>query len=326
MRDVGNPGTDAPPLSEGPDGKPRQARLCVYDSPLSEYAVMGFDYGYSLADPNMLVCWEAQFGDFCNGAQIAIDQYIASAEVKWDRWSGLVLLLPHGYEPAGPEHPSARLERFLQLCGDHNMQVVYPTTAPQIFHLLRRQVRRGFRKPLIVMTPKGTLRTPTGTIDELTTGTFREVLDDPAFTRPGAERKGVKRIILCSGKIYFELAERREKLARTDLAIIRIEQLYPFHADMLQRILAAYPKSAEIVYVQEEPRNAGAYLFVADQVRQALKLELPYIGRDASASPAVGSKSVSKGQQEAVLTRAVGPLPDAKSARNASKSAAKVGT
>jgi 2-oxoglutarate dehydrogenase E1 component len=310
MRQVGQPGTDMPPRSPGPDGRPRQARFCIYDSPLSEYSVMGFDYGYSLADPDMLVCWEAQFGDFYNGAQIIVDQYMAAAEAKWERWSGLVLLLPHGYEGAGPEHSSARLERFLLLCGNDNLQVAYPTTAAQIFHLLRRQVRRNFRKPLIVMTPKSLLRTPTSTIDELTAGSFREMIDDPAFAGP-AERKGVKRVILCSGKVYWELAERRGKLGRKDLAIIRVEQLYPFHAEMLRGILAGYPRSAEMVWCQEEPRNAGAFLYMDDALRVQLGVEkLLYIGRDASASPAVGSKTGHKHQQEGILSRAVGPLPE----------------
>jgi 2-oxoglutarate dehydrogenase E1 component len=287
---------------------------------------MGFDYGYSLADPNMLVCWEGQFGDFCNGAEIIIDQYIASAEVKWGRWSGLVLLLPHGYEHAGPEHSSARLERFLALCGDENMQVVYPTTGAQIFHLLRRQVRRNFRKPLIVMTPKGTLRTPTSTIDELTTGSFLEMLDDPAFATGKLDRKGVKKILLTSGKFYYELADRRDKLARKDVAIIRLEQLYPFHHELLAKLLAAYPKSAELVYAQEEPRNAGAYLFVADAMRTSMGIsDLAYVGRDASASPAVGSKHVSKTQQESVLTRAIGPLPESKESKPSAGKPTKVG-
>jgi len=316
IREVGNPGTDTPPLSKGPDGRPRQARLCVYDSPLSEYAVLGFDYGYSLADPNMLICWEGQFGDFCNGAQIIIDQYIASAEIKWDRWSGLVMLLPHGYEHAGPEHSSARLERFLQLCASDNMQVVVPTTGAQIFHLLRRQVRRNFRKPLIVMTPKGALRTITSTIDELTSGHFKETIDDPAFASGALAKKDVKRLILCSGKIYFELAERREKLARKDVAIVRLEQLYPLHTEQLSKVLAGYPKGVELVWAQEEPRNAGAFTHIDDALRTRLGVQsLAYIGRDASASPAVGSKHISKDQQESILTRAIGALPESKAAK-----------
>ncbi|MCC6659269.1 MAG: 2-oxoglutarate dehydrogenase E1 component [Phycisphaerales bacterium] len=325
MREVGNPGTDAPPGSKGPDGRPRQAKFCVYDSPLSEMAVMGFEYGYSLSDPNMLVMWEAQFGDFVNGAQVIIDQYLASAAAKWQRWSGLVLLLPHGYEGAGPEHSSARLERFLQLCAADNLQVVYPSTGPQVFHLLRRQVRRSFRKPLIVMTPKSMLRVPTGSVTELMSGRFQEVIDDPSFSgagvqpvkeAPGASHRldaaGVKRVILCTGKVYHELAERRGAIQRKDLAIIRVEQLYPLHRKMLDAILARYPAGAERVWVQEEPQNAGAYTHMAGLLTAADgKSPLPYIGRDAAASPAVGSKTAHKAQQEQILTKAVGPLPAA---------------
>jgi 2-oxoglutarate dehydrogenase E1 component len=323
IREYGRPGTDAPPGSPGSDGRPRQARFCVYDSPLSEYGVLGFDYGYSLADPNMLVCWEAQFGDFYNTAQVMVDQYLASAEAKWERWSGLVLLLPHGYEGAGPEHSSARLERFLQLCGNDNLQVVYPTTAPQMFHVLRRQVRRNFRKPLVLMTPKSLLRTNTGSIDELVTGAFREIIDDPAVEAGRIDRAKVKRLVLCSGKIYFELADRREKLGRKDVAIVRVEQLYPFRVESMAGILGSYAKGAELVWAQEEPRNAGAFLYMEDTLRTTLGVpSLAYIGRDASASPAVGSKTVHKYQQESILSRAIGPLSDAKSKPEAKTTAA----
>ena len=308
MRDVGRPGTEAPPLSKGPDGKPRQAQLCVHDSPISEYSVMGYEYGYSLADPDMLVLWEGQFGDFYNGAQIMVDQYLAAGEVKWSRWSGLVLLLPHGYEGAGPEHSSARIERFLLLCGDDNMQVVYPSTGPQMFHLLRRQVRRNFRKPLVIMTPKSMLRTQTGSIDELVSGRFQEVIDDPAFAGGGTQV--VKRLILCTGKVYFELHERREKLGRKDIALVRIEQLYPMHEQMLRQVIGRYPKTAELVWCQEEPRNAGAYLYMDDVVRHQLGLAgLKYIGRETSATPATGSKHAHKVQQEEVIAAAIGSLP-----------------
>ncbi|MCC6676583.1 MAG: 2-oxoglutarate dehydrogenase E1 component [Phycisphaerales bacterium] len=321
MRGIGDPA--GPDKQYGPDGRLLQARFCVYDSPLSEVSVLGFDYGYSLADPNMLVMWEAQFGDFANGAQVIIDQYIASSEIKWDRWSGLVLLLPHGYEGAGPEHSSARLERFLTLCADQNLEIVYPTTGAQIFHLLRRQMKRAFRKPLVVMTPKSLLRTPTSTIDELATGHFREVIDDPAFDGPDAsDRKAVKRVVFCSGKVYFELAERRRVLSRRDVAIVRIEQLYPMHHAAIKALLARYPRNAEMVYAQEEPRNAGAFLFVADQFRTDLGIELKYMGREPSATPAVGSKKADKHQQEAVITAAIGPKPkDAKPAAEADKEA-----
>lgn len=313
IREVGEPGTDHPLGENGADGKPRQAKLCVYDSPLSEVSVMGFDYGYSLADPNMLVCWEAQFGDFVNGAQVIIDQYLSCSEQKWDRWSGLVLLLPHGYEGAGPEHSSARLERFLQLCADDNMQVIYPSTSAQIFHVLRRQVRRGFRKPLIVMTPKSLLRKETSTFDEFVKGSFREVIDDPRFTGESGEkaldRKGVQSVLVCSGKIYWELAERRDELAKNSTAIVRVEQFYPLHAEMLRSIFDKYPKAAKKVWVQEEPRNMGAFLFMRDTVQTHLGVELGYIGRPAAASPAVGSKHMHKHEQEDIIEEAVGKAP-----------------
>lgn len=313
IREIGEEGTDTPPGTPGPDGKPRQARFCVYDSPLSEYGVMAFDYGYSLGDPKMLVCWEAQFGDFVNGAQVVIDQFVASAETKWERWSGLVLLLPHGYEGAGPEHSSARMERFLKLCGNDNMQVVYPTTGAQCFHMLRRQLKRNFRKPLIVMTPKSLLRVPTSPISELTGGRFREFIDDPRFEKEGAERSGVKRVVVCCGKIYYELDERRRQNGRDDVAIIRMEQIYPFHAEMIREILSAYPADAELVYVQEEPYNAAAYLFFADRVQALLGRERPaFIGRPSSGSPATGSKSQHKYEQEAIISKAIGPKPEQK--------------
>ncbi len=312
MREVGEPGTRHALGTVGPDGSPRQARYCIYDSPLSEVSVLGFDYGYSLADPSMLVMWEAQFGDFHNGAQVIIDQYIAAGEIKWSRWSGLVMLLPHGYEGQGPEHSSTRIERFLQLCGDNNMEVVNPTTAAQTFHMLRRQMMRGFRKPLIVATPKSRLRTPTSPIEDLMTGGFQEMLDDPAFTaKGGLDRKGVKRIIICSGKVFFDLADRRQAVQRGDVAILRLEQLYPFHTDMVKDILAQYPKDAERVYVQEEPRNAGAYLYAQDVFRTKLGIDLAYIGRETSATPAVGSKKADHIQQDAVITAAIGANPGA---------------
>ncbi len=311
-----------PDLHEGgantdPD---KQAQFCIHNSPLSEEAVLGFEYGYSLADPSMLIIWEAQFGDFNNGAQIIIDQFITSAEMKWQRWNGLTLLLPHGYEGAGPEHSSARLERFLQLCGDDNIQVVYPTTAAQAFHMFRRQVKRNFRKPLIVMSPKSMLRTPTSHISELIESTFREVIDDPAFDgeriapdRKKLDRKGVERVILCSGKIYHELAKRRDDVGRTDTAIVRIEQLYPLHTNLLREVLGRYPEKADLLWVQEEPRNMGAYLFIADKLAEGLGIgRLPYIGRPTSATPASGSKKRDRLQQEDILSRAIGQAPEHK--------------
>ncbi len=314
MREMGLPGSgESEPGSIAPDGKARQARFCVYDSPLSEVSVLGFDYGYSLADPNMLVMWEAQFGDFDNGAQVIIDQYLVSSEVKWDRWSGLVMLLPHGYEGAGPEHSSCRIERFLQMAAQDNIQVVVPSTAAQTFHLLRRQIKRNFRKPLIVATPKKMLREFTSRIEELVDGTFQEIIDDPGFAAgprsKGADRKAVKRIVLCSGKLYHELLERRTLLHRNDIALVRIEQFYPLHTDRLKEVLAQYPKSAEKVWVQEEPRNAGGWGYLSEVIKSRLGVELPYIGREASASPATGSKSQHYVQQEAILAAAIGAKP-----------------
>ena len=222
------------PLNHLKDG---QAEFCVYDSLLSEAAVLGFDYGYSLDEPHMLIMWEAQFGDFANGAQVIIDQFIASAESKWGRGSGLVMLLPHGYEGQGPEHSSARLERFLQLCAEDNIQVAVPTTPAQYFHLLRRQVRRDFRKPLIVMTPKSLLRhkLAVSPVDHLTVGHFHDVLDDPA----APDR--VRRVLLCSGKVYYDLvAKRAEVGSQREVAIVRLEQLYPWPAEQLKAVLERY--------------------------------------------------------------------------------------
>jgi 2-oxoglutarate dehydrogenase E1 component len=292
-------------------------RFTVYDSPLSEASVLGFEYGYSLAEPRMLVCWEAQFGDFVNGAQVIIDQFIASAQVKWERWSGLVMLLPHGYEGAGPEHSSARLERFLEVCGNDNMQVVFPSTGAQIFHLLRRHVMRNFRKPLIVMAPKSLLRTPTSAASELISGRFHEIIDDPERQDDSAAKR-VTSVLLCTGKIYHELAEHRRKSGRDDTAIIRVEQLYPFHADLARAILSRYPDTARVTWVQEEPRNMGAYRHIAETLRARLGIaEIGYIGREASASPAPGSKKKDRAQQESVIRRAVGEALVAEGSRAA---------
>ena len=283
-----------------------QAGFTIFDSPLSEYGVLGFEYGYSLAEPNHLVIWEAQFGDFVNGAQVVIDQFIASAELKWQRWSGLVLLLPHGYEGAGPEHSSARLERFLKLCGDSNLQVCYPTTAAQTFHMLRRQVTRSFRKPLVVMSPKSMLRVPTSHISELTTGGFEEILDDPHVESASK----VERVVLCTGKLYHELHERRVARSDTKTAIVRIEQIYPFHAERMREILSKYGNRSELVFAQEEPRNSGAFLFVSDRLRTSCDVDtIRYVGRPESASPATGSKKRDRAEQERILTDAIGPKP-----------------
>jgi 2-oxoglutarate dehydrogenase E1 component len=284
----------------------QSAKFEVWDSPLSEYAVMGFDYGYSRAWPKTLVMWEGQFGDFVNGAQIMIDQFLASSETKWNRWAGLTLLLPHGHEGQGPEHSSARLERFLQLCADDNMEVAYPSTGGQLFHILRRQALRNFRKPLILMTPKKFLRVETSIIDELSTGVFQHLIDDNTVTSSAA--KNVSTILYCSGKLYHELHERRLATQRADVAIVRVEQLYPFHTKLAREIDARYPKGAARVWVQEEPRNQGAFLHMLDVFNHQVGVELGYIGRAPSASPATGSEHVHKGQQEDILTRAIGPL------------------
>lgn len=302
------------PLDNIRDG---QARVSVWDSPLSEYAVMGFDYGYSRAYPRTLVMWEGQFGDFVNGAQVMIDQFLASSEVKWSRWAGLVLLLPHGYEGQGPEHSSARLERFLQLCANENMEVVYPSTGAQTFHMLRRQALRNFRKPLIVMTPKKFLRIETSTTDELLSGSFQHVIDDAALKNAG-DAKNVSRVIYCTGKVYHELNDRRNALQRKDVAIVRVEQLYPLHVDAIKQVDARYPKTAQRVWVQEEPRNQGAYSFIADEFRERLGIEFGgdrFIGRVSCASPATGSEYAHKHEQDVILTAAIGALPGAADAK-----------
>ncbi len=279
-----------------------QAEFCVYDSLLSEAAVLGFDYGYSLDEPHMLIMWEAQFGDFANGAQVIIDQFIASAESKWGRGSGLVMLLPHGYEGQGPEHSSARLERFLQLCAEENIQVAVPTTPAQYFHMLRRQVRRDFRKPLIVMTPKSLLRhkQAVSPVNHLVVGNFRDVLDDPA----APER--ARRVLLCSGKVAYDLLARRSEVGSRDVAIIRIEQLYPWPADELKAVLDRYRSAREWFWVQEESQNMGAWGFVAPRLQELLGTPVVYVGRDASASPATGSKLIHDREQAEIVEAAVG--------------------
>jgi 2-oxoglutarate dehydrogenase E1 component len=298
------------PLDHMREGK--QAELSVWDSPLSEYSVMGFDYGYSRANPRVLVMWEGQFGDFANGAQIMIDQYIASSEVKWNRWGGLVLLLPHGYEGQGPEHSSARLERFLQLCADDNMEVVYPSTGGQTFHMLRRQMLRNFRKPLIVMTPKKFLRIETSSVDELSTGSFQHVIDDPTINASAVA--GIKRVVYCTGKIYHEMNERRQATGTKDVAIVRIEQLYPFYTKRVREVDEKYPKAAMRMWAQEEPRNQGAYLYIADKFLEEFGWRPQYIGRPACASPASASEERHKEQQDKILSEAVAPLPATKGA------------
>lgn len=259
-----------------------EAKLEIYNSLLSEYAVLGFEYGYAYASPNTLTIWEAQFGDFFNGAQIIVDQYLSSSEYKWRRMNGLVMLLPHGYEGQGPEHSSARIERFLQMCAENNMQIVNATTPAQQFHVIRRQLKRDFRKPLICFTPKKLLRYPScvSKLTDFTENLFKEVLDDDK-----ADAKKVTRLAFCSGKIYYDLIERREKEGADDIAFIRLEQLYPFPEKQIKEILKKYNKANDFLFVQEEPENMGPWRFVDKNLRS---LNLKYAGRDEAASPATG--------------------------------------
>lgn len=282
-----------------------QPRFEIYDSLLSEEAVLAFEYGYATTTPKALVIWEAQFGDFANGAQVVIDQFISSGEAKWARICGLTLLLPHGYEGQGPEHSSARLERFLQLCAEHNMQICVPTTPAQIFHLLRRQVIRPLRKPLVVMSPKSLLRhkRATSSLEELAEGRFQTVLgeqilvDDPA---------SIKRLILCSGKVYYDLLEKREADEITDTAIVRVEQLYPFPEEKLYEVIEQYRNLETVVWCQEEPMNQGAWYCSQHHMRNVIgrlnpKLSLRYAGRVSAAAPAAGLMSQHVAQQQKLV-------------------------
>ena len=286
----------------------KQAAFTVIDSVLSEEAVLGFEYGFSSAAPNALVVWEAQFGDFVNGAQVVIDQFIASGEVKWGRQSGLVLMLPHGYEGQGPEHSSARLERFLQLAADNNMQVVQPTNAAQIFHLLRRQMIRMFRKPLVIMTPKSLLRHKDAASElvDLARGEFHTVIPDASLNDP----QKVKRAILCSGKVYYELKAQREERKADDVALIRIEQLYPFPHKALTAEFKRLPALTDVVWCQDEPQNMGAWFYVQHHLLEEMsdQHKLGYAGRPASASPAVGYYAKHIEQQKALIDAAFAKL------------------
>jgi 2-oxoglutarate dehydrogenase E1 component len=280
--------------------KPGQATFCVYNSPLSEYAVLGFDYGYGLDFPDMLVLWEAQFGDFANGAQLIIDQYIACSESKWGETSSIVLLLPHGYHGQGPEHSSARLERYLQACAEDNIQVANPSTPASYFHILRRQALRKIKKPLILMTPKGLLRDPrcTSPIGDFAAGCFEEILPDPAAP------KNAKRVVLCSGKVYFDLADYRKAQKIEDTALVRIEQLYPLHDKKLQSIVGASGKVEKIVWCQEESANMGAWNYIEPRLRKLFGREILYAGRDASASTATGSHAIHELEQRELVNQA----------------------
>jgi 2-oxoglutarate dehydrogenase E1 component len=262
----------------------------------------------SSADPRRLVVWEAQFGDFVNGGQVAVDQFIASAESKWQRTSGLVLLLPHGYEGQGPDHSSARLERFLSLCAERNMQVVYPTTPAQIFHALRRQMLRPFRKPLVVLSPKSLLRHPraVSAMREFEHGGFRLVVDDEGVAEPSA----VRRVLVCSGKIFYALEAAREQAKRSDVALVRVEQLYPFPSFELGAAIRRYPRPAELCWTQEEPANQGAWSFIRPLIGELIGTgrRLRYIGRDEAASAATGNHQIHQVEERAILDRAFGDL------------------
>lgn len=282
-----------------------QGRFTIYDSLLSEEAVLGFEYGYATAEPHTLVIWEAQFGDFANGAQVVIDQFITSGEAKWGRYCGLTLLLPHGYEGMGPEHSSARLERYLQLCAKNNIQVCVPTTPAQVYHMLRRQILGTFRKPLVVMTPKSLLRhkLAVSSLEELADGHFQMVIPEIDAIKP----EKVRKVILCSGKVYYDLLAKRRERDLQDIAIIRIEQLYPFPHTKLMDVLASYIKAKEIVWCQEEPRNQGAWFCLRHRLEKCLqpKQVLVYAGRQSSSSPAAGYLSDHLKEQAALVEDAL---------------------
>ena len=281
-----------------------QAKFCVYNSLLSEAAVLGFDYGYSLGCTNMLIMWEGQFGDFANGAQVIIDQFISSAESKWQTPSSMVMLLPHGYEGMGPEHSSARLERFLQLCAEKNIQVANLTTPAQYFHILRRQKRRDFRKPLVLMTPKSLLTRPEAVSQEsdfLEGSCFQEMLPDiMEFNNPD----DVERVVFCTGKVFYDLVQHRKDNEIDNTAIVRIEQLYPFNSEMLQQILSRYPKVSKWVWAQEEPKNMGAWTYISPRLQDLLNSHIRYAGRKPSSSPAAGSKAMHKREQQMLIEQA----------------------
>ncbi|MBC8110970.1 MAG: 2-oxoglutarate dehydrogenase E1 component, partial [Verrucomicrobia bacterium] len=276
----------------------KQAKFLIYNSLLSEYAVLGFEFGYSMANPNALVIWEAQFGDFANGAQTAIDQFIAAGESKWNRMNGVTLLLPHGYEGQGPEHSNARPERFLQLAAEYNMIVANITQPANFFHLLRRQLAWAFRKPLVVMSPKSMLRHPMAVspLEDFAKGGFKEIIGDDF-----AKARTVKKVLLCSGKLYYELYGEQQKNKREDIAIIRLEQLHPFPTKQVYEMLAQFDKKAKIVWVQEEPENMGAWSYVLRSYKYA---QLDVISRKASASPATGYAKIHANEQAEIIKKA----------------------
>jgi 2-oxoglutarate dehydrogenase E1 component len=294
-----------------------QGEFTVIDSVLSEEAVLGFEYGYSTAEPNKLVIWEAQFGDFANGAQVVIDQFISSGEAKWGRVTGLTLMLPHGYEGQGPEHSSARIERFLQLCAEHNMQIVQPTTPAQIFHVLRRQMIRSFRKPLVLFTPKSLLRhkEAISSLDDLAKGSFQLIIGE---SDKRIDPQKVKRVIVCSGRLYFDLLAARREAERDDLAIIRVEQLYPFGQKAFEAEVKRYAAATDWVWAQDEPQNQGPWFYIQHHMQDAFKdgQRLMYAGRPASASPAVGYYDKHYAQLKELIATAFG---DSKPAKRSSK-------
>ncbi|MFH0882132.1 MAG: 2-oxoglutarate dehydrogenase E1 component, partial [bacterium] len=283
-----------------------QARFCVYNSPLTEAAVLGFEYGYTLAEPNMLVMWEAQFGDFANGAQVIIDQFIVSSQSKWQRTSGITMLLPHGYEGQGPEHSNAYLERYLQTCAQNNIQVCNLTTPAQYFHVLRRQIKRPFRRPLIIMTPKSMLRLPEAVslVSDLIEGNFQEIMDDPS------PPKKARRVVLCSGKVFYDFISKRQETGVKDVAILRVEQFYPMREDLLLQLVGQYGEDTELVWAQEEPKNRGGWSYM----RSVLLHHFPgrvirYVGRGYAASPATGSLKRHREEQEVLATEAMTGKP-----------------
>jgi 2-oxoglutarate dehydrogenase E1 component len=303
-----------------------QPRVQVIDSVLSEEAVMGFEYGYSTTEPNCLAIWEAQYGDFANGAQVIIDQFISSGEAKWERFCGLALLLPHGYEGAGPEHSSARLERFLQLCAESNMQVCVPSTPAQLFHMLRRQMLQSFRKPLIVMMPKSLLRheLSVSALEDLTRGSFARVIDE---TDELAAQQ-VRRLVFCSGKVYFDLLKARRKDGIRDVALVRIEQLYPFPTEEYEAVLNRYPNARDIVWCQEEPQNQGAWYQIRHRLQEVLggRKQVLYAGRAPAAAPATGIAKIHDAEQHALIDAALRATTTEDSARETTRLTAAAGS
>ncbi len=298
-----------------------QATFDIYNSHLSEYGVLGFEYGYAMANPNALTIWEAQFGDFNNGAQIIIDQYLASAETKWQRENGMVMLLPHGYEGQGPEHSSARIERFMELCADYNMQVINCTTPANFFHALRRQFKRDFRKPLVVFTPKSLLRHPkcVSPLVDFTENKFQEVINDV-----NVDAAQVNRVLFCSGKIYYELLEKQQNDQLNHVAIVRVEQLYPLPLAQMEAVYKTYENATEAIWVQEEPENMGPWPFLSRKTRKTFFKDIEVISRKESSSTATGFAKQHADQQAYIIAKAL-EVPVTQNVRDiADKSESKV--